>query len=176
MNDTLKQIKNWFIFSLVVIVMLWWFVYATDILHVNNWETLTSSKFNELIDKINTNSSKWWISILNQPVYVAWTSNWQASSPVVTFDLNTLSWVTVPTWATSAILSWYISAYWSANTDYSIRINWLVLAAQNWQNSWNKIDNSLWFFKLNWTSIDYQFLKWDTSWWWYFNVVWFVIN
>lgn len=176
MTDNIKQIKNWLIFSLVVILSLWTFVYAADILTVWSWNTLTATKFNELVDQINLNSSKGWIVMLDAPIYAVWSWNWSAWVTDTTLDLNSLSWVTVPVWATYAMISAWTASYTSANANFQVFINWFVLSWQNWNGAWNKVDYSSWMFKLSWTSIDYELYKDSTSWAAYFYVTWFVVN
>jgi len=54
----IKDIKSWLIISLIFIITVWifWTVFAA-ISHVNNWDNLTSTKWNELVDTVNTSSS-----------------------------------------------------------------------------------------------------------------------
>lgn len=57
--NTLKQnIKSWLIqwLTILLVLTIWWISYATftnfDSLQVNSWDTLTASKWNDIVDAI----------------------------------------------------------------------------------------------------------------------------
>lgn len=116
-----KEIKKWLIqwWAFVFIVAVSWISYAafTNITTVNSWETLTASKFNELINNqadLNTriNNVLW--------VWQTWQNVLSIRSPDVTYTNNTGKPI-------------MISIYWntSAGNSLSLWVNWTIIAAGN---------------------------------------------
>lgn len=112
----IKDIKSWMTISLVFIisVTLFWITYAA-ISQVNNWDTLTSAKWNEIVNLIN-----WHNTSINS---LSWTISWLSSAPA--WMISAFYLTSCPTWWKAADgtnstpdLRWqfirWINNFWSA--------------------------------------------------------------
>lgn len=143
---------------------------------VSSGDTLTATAWNSLIWEVNNNSSKTWIIMLADPITVANSGNgvwWIASTTV---DLNTISWITVPTWATHALVQWSCVSYTTANGWFSVTVDNQSACSENGNAAWNKNDTGFIIAELTGTSLTYTLSKYNTSGHTSFSVTWFIVQ
>lgn len=128
-TQLIRDIKSWLTISatFIVSVLIFWTIYAA-ISQVNEWDPLTATKWNEIVDSSNWHTTS--ITSLNSTV--GWLS-------------TTVSWLSAaPTWMIAAFnLSscpdWWNAADW---TDSPIDLRWQFLRWINnfWSSVWTRAD------------------------------------
>lgn len=119
----MKNLKHyflwWLIFSGTIIISFIWFATYTNLPTQNNWDPLTATIWNNLINKVNDI----WIKV------------------------DTLS--NIPTWAImafnlSSCPTWWVAANWDAWTP---DLRWVFIRWLNWSINWKDTSRLLWDYQ-----------------------------
>lgn len=103
MAEIIKNLKKWFVqwTGIVIAMFMWWalYVFASSLTAIDG-ETLTATKWNALVDKVNTieTTSTWydydsgWFDVWTTSAgYGWWTSDWTRNTYTKTHNLNSLN-------------------------------------------------------------------------------------
>lgn len=163
----MKTLKHyflwWLIFSWTTIISFIWYATRTNLSTQNNWDTITSSIWNNVINDINDLNSR--VSNTSLPSWFIW-SFYLTSCP---------TWWILADWNNGTPdLKWkFIRANITSSTydpDYSSRSWWLGDVNKVWSTQWDTIRNITWQIRV------WAWLRWASwifsNWWVYNSSVW----
>lgn len=127
MKKIIKSLSNWFIFWLWILICIFVSLNAYALItNVSNWDTLTATKWNELVNKVNQLSSWWW------NIYV---TDWQDIDLSLNqnFDWQWLNRYIFPNslWSSNAFVQVQFQPEWTWNI-------YVVWSYDEYNYSWRK--------------------------------------
>ena len=155
----LKQLKNWIIHWMWFTLVLWlvWVSYAayTTITSVGNWDTLTSTTFNNLINNVEYNNSQLlWVNQTRQDVKAS-----RSDDTLYTND----TWRPIEVTVVSQAPSVWANVYWVLTVDW-ITKEYLHYGNSTWVQPWATVSaiipngstykfNSFWGIIAHWKEL-----------------------